>query len=129
MRMIHIISNKNSRQNEMLFCAIGQCRRAVLFTLIVVFACSQIASASNDKSYISTEQGKGTFTLSASGKSVPLYASSQDYPGVLRVLKHLQKDLTNVTGAQPDLSIDTMPASKEIVLIGTLGRSPVIDKL
>lgn len=122
-------NNKNSNQNETLRRAFGQCRWTMLFTLIIVVARSPIASASSNKSYISTEQGKGKFALSASGKSAPLYVSSQDYPGVLRVLKHLQKDITNVTNAPPELSIDTMPASKEIVLVGTLGKSPLIDKL
>ncbi len=115
------ISNKHFSQNEIL--------RAMIFILIVVFACPQIASASSNKSYISTEQGKGNFALSASGKSAPLYVSSQDYPGAIRVLKHLQTDIARVTNAPPDISIDKLPASKEIVLIGTLGRSPVIDKL
>lgn len=89
----------------------------------------QIALARNNESYISTKKGKGNFTLSASGKSAPLYVSSKDYPGVIRVLKHLQIDISRVTNAQPDLSIDTIPGSKEIVLVGTLGRSPLIDKL
>jgi hypothetical protein len=97
----------------------------VIFTLIG----AQTASASANGSYISTVKGRGSFTLSTSGKSAPIYASSQDYSGVIRVLKHLQTDIARVTGAPPDISLDQPPPSNEIVLIGTLGRSPVIDKL
>ncbi|NUO83594.1 hypothetical protein HUU05_26260, partial [candidate division KSB1 bacterium] len=69
-----------------------------------VFACVVgLASASTNDSYIITTKAKSAFTLSASGKSAPLYASSQDYPGVHRVLKQLQVDITRVTNAPPDL--------------------------
>ena len=119
------------QQKKTLLRSFEQYSWTVLFTLVAFFggALPQIALARNNESYISTKKGKGNFTLSASGKSAPLYVSSKDYPGVIRVLKHLQIDISRVTNAQPDLSIDTIPGSKEIVLVGTLGRSPLIDKL
>jgi len=86
-------------------------------------------SLKGDGSYISTKRIAGSFALSANSKSSPLYVSSRDYPGVLRVLNHLQSDIERVTNAKPTLSIDAVPTSKEIVLVGTLGRSPLIDKL
>ncbi len=89
----------------------------------------QTPSRTDCTSYISVKKENGCFTLSASGKSAPLYASSKDYLGVIRVLKHLQADIGRVTNAEPEISIDTVPASKEIVLIGTLGKNPTIDKL
>jgi hypothetical protein len=99
-----------------------------LFVLLVFFGFQNALAKDND-SYVSTEKGKGRFVLSASGKSAPLYVSSQDYPGVLRVLQNLQADMARITNAPPEISTDKLPAAKEIVLIGTLGRSPLIDKL
>jgi hypothetical protein len=109
-------------------------RKFFLFTLIVffsviLFSFPLIALVNGDESYISTEKRKGTFTLCESGKSSPLWVSSQDYPGVIRVLKQLQTDIANVTNAKPSLSMDTIPQADQIVLVGTLGKSPVIDKL
>lgn len=103
--------------------------RLALFCAGFAFAVSQIAFAVDGASYISAKNGKGNFTLSASGKSAPVQVSSRDYPGVIRVLKHLQSDIGRVTNAEPELSIDNLPAAKEIVLVGTIGKSPVIDKL
>ena len=80
-------------------------------------------------SNISTEKAKGDFTLSSNGKSAPLYISTEDYPGVIRALRDLQTDIKKVTNAEPQLSIDSMPEGKEVVIIGTLGKSPVIDQL
>ncbi|MCI0698031.1 glycosyl hydrolase 115 family protein [candidate division KSB1 bacterium] len=101
----------------------------MFFTLAVLFVYPLLAFASRNESYVSTEKGKGNFALSVSGKTAPLCVSSQDYPGVLRVLKHLQTDIARVTNTPPEISMGKLPASKEIVLIGTLGRNPVIDKL
>ena len=94
-----------------------------------LLAYSQIAFSNDNKSYVSTIQGQAHFTLSASGQSAPLCASSQDYPGVIRVLKQLQSDIESVTNNKPYLSIDTLPESKEILVVGTIGKSPLIDKL
>jgi hypothetical protein len=83
--------------------------------------------AKEDGSYISTT--KGVFTLSASGRTAPLIVSSRDFPGVRRVLGHLQNDLHAVTGARPILCIDSLPSSRTAVIVGTIGRSTLIDEL
>ena len=93
---------------------------------------SQTYKIKNDgtsKSYISTINEKGDFILSAQGRSAPLYISKQDYPGVIRALRDLQNDIKKVTNSEPQLLIDNIPSEKEIVIVGTLDRSPVIDGL
>jgi hypothetical protein len=124
--------NKNSKHHVTLLHASAHLWRNILLTLLfvaLVFACPKAAPADDNKSYVSTEKSKGVFSLSESDNSAPLCVSSQDYPGVIRVLKHLQADIERVTNVKPDLSIDTIPSAKEIVLVGTLGKSPLIDKL
>ncbi|TGD79482.1 glycosyl hydrolase 115 family protein [Hymenobacter wooponensis] len=79
--------------------------------------------------YVSAKKSKGSFTLAASGKTAPLFASSSDWPGVLRAAKDLQADINRVTKLQPTLTTDQSPKGKEVVLIGTLGKSPLIDQL
>lgn len=85
--------------------------------------------AGMDDTTIVTEKSEGAFALSENGRSAPLYASSQDYPGVIRVLKHLQQDIASVTNAQPDIILDDIPETKNLVLVGTLGKSPSLEKL
>jgi hypothetical protein len=81
------------------------------------------------ESYIRFEKVKGGFPLSVFGRSAPLCVSSKDYPGVLLILKAFQNDIAHVTGARPDIFTDKVPSSKEIIIVGTLGRSPLVDKL
>ena len=85
--------------------------------------------AIGDSTYISISGGKDLFMLSASGKSTTLCINSIDYPGVIRALNDLKTDIGKVTNNEPGMVIDKIPHQKEIVIVGTLGKSPVIDQL
>ena len=82
-----------------------------------------------ENSYVTSQKEAKDFKLSESGKSTPLFISSKDYPGVIRALKDLQSDIKKVTNAEPSLSIDKFPKEKELVIVGTLGKNEIIDKL
>lgn len=98
----------------------------LIFLLIIV----NNTFAIDPSSYISYKNSRGSFSLSAHGKSAPLYISPNDYPGVIRALKDLQTDITNVTKAQPRFSKGNITATgDDLVLVGTVGKSALIDKL
>jgi hypothetical protein len=69
------------------------------------------------------------FALSTGGRSTPLVVSAQDFTGVVRAVKDLRTDVGRVTGAEPSLSMDAMPTARHVVIVGTIGRSPLIDQL
>ncbi len=96
------------------------------FFFLTFFQCAAQVWAGD--SYISIKNGQSFFPLVADGKSAPLCVSSQDYPGVLRVAGHLQMDIKKVTGIKPKL-IKDKTIGNTIVIIGTIGKNPVIDKL
>jgi hypothetical protein len=87
-----------------------------------------LPSISND-SYITLIKGNGSFILSESGKPAAIYFDSNDYPGVIRAIKDLQNDIDSVTSTMPILSNAGIPESENIIIIGTLGKSPLVDKL
>jgi hypothetical protein len=99
----------------------------VLFVLTLCWP--QLTFAIGGKSYVRFENGKGRFPLSSSGKSAPLCVSSKDYPGVLAILKNFQNDIESVSDARPEILVDSLPHSEKLVLVGTIGRSPLMDKL
>ena len=94
-----------------------------------LFAAPQNPSSQSTGSYVSVRKVAGGFTLSASGHSSPLVVSSQDYAAVKRAAGNLQSDIHNVSQAKPELVSDALPKSKEVVLVGTLGRDSLIDGL
>ena len=79
--------------------------------------------------YIAFSPGRGRFPLVAHGIAAPLVVSSQDYPGVTRVVGDLASDLRKVTGVKPAISHDSVPRTSTAVLIGSIGKSPLIDNL
>jgi len=56
-------------------------------------------------------------------------ALGYDQVRVAGAAKNLQADVQRVTSIEPQLVVGDAPAEKMLVLIGTLGKSPVIDKL
>ncbi len=54
--------------------------------------------------------------------------SSDDFPVAGLAAKDLQADLAAVTGRRPGLSTRA-PSGRQAILIGTLGRNPLIDRL
>ncbi|WP_242126532.1 glycosyl hydrolase 115 family protein [Sphingobium sp. Sx8-8] len=69
----------------------------------------------------------GGFELAGKGGNIPLFVDDGDFPGVLRAARDLAADIGRVTGA--DAKLSATPDRPRMVLIGTLGKSPVIDRL
>src|SRR5450756_1124754 len=86
-------------------------------------------SVSGPGSYISTNPRRADFSLVASGSAAPIAVSASDYPGVVRAVGDLRADIQRVTGVQPLASDDQVPPGRDVVLIGTIGHSPLIDSL
>ncbi|OXY98852.1 glycosyl hydrolase [Streptomyces diastatochromogenes] len=62
----------------------------------------------------------GAFSLAGA----PVVVSAGDHPGVVRVAGDLRDDIERVMGVRPGSTIARFP-----VLVGTIGRSPLIDGL
>ena len=94
--------------------------------LLLILSTTQVGAQQH---FVSSVKGGNSFGLSVSDKTTPLYASPIEYPGVIRALQDLQSDITRVTGNQPMLVTDTIPTASEIVLVGTIGKQPLLDQL
>lgn len=69
------------------------------------------------------------FPLAAEGTAVGIFVDAADDPAVVRAAGDLQSDVERVSGARPDL-LRALPRSAPLlVLVGTLGASPAIDRL
>jgi hypothetical protein len=87
------------------------------------------AAAGADDGYISFSATPGGFPLVAGGKAAPIVVSASDHPGVVRAVGDLQADVERVTGVKPAVATDEVPAQSDVVLVGTIGKSPLVDKL
>lgn len=96
----------------------------------VLLLCASSASfALGEKSYINTSAKSGDFTLATPTQTATLYVDSRDYPGVQRAVKNLQVDIEKVSAQKPQLLQTAADLQHSTVIIGTLGRSQLIDDL
>ena len=71
----------------------------------------------------------GALPLVTADRIAPLQAADNDWPGVLRAARDLQADIGRVTGRKPDFSTAAPAQAPVAVLIGTVGKSSLIDGL
>ncbi|HUA78763.1 MAG TPA: glycosyl hydrolase 115 family protein [Dyella sp.] len=87
------------------------------------------ALALGEPKYVSSSPTPGSFALEQHGVATPLLVSDADWPGVIRAVGDLSQDIERVTGHEAPVMKNAHVASGEVVLIGTIGKSPLIDEL
>jgi hypothetical protein len=87
------------------------------------------ASAIGDEQMVTFGKSARDFALARDGRPAAIVACTADHPGVLRVIGMFRKDIEQVTGTPPAYVTDGAPPSGPVVIIGTIGKSPVIDAL
>ena len=97
--------------------------------LMLLFAVA-CANAGNDGAwrqpqFVTFEKTDG-FTIVADGRVAPLCVDAKDWTGVSLATASLADDVERVTGRRPEVTNKPQPGS---VIIGTVGRSRIIDKL
>ncbi|GAB3962021.1 glycosyl hydrolase 115 family protein [Spirosoma harenae] len=103
--------------------------RVACFLVLISWQLPLFCLAIDTRVYVTNQKGEGQFALVADGKATPFITSAAEYPGVVRALKNLQADIKQVTQLLPDLKANKSSLTGEIVLVGTLGKSPLIDQL
>lgn len=79
--------------------------------------------------YVSAKNGSGRFPLVAAGDAAKIVVSDEDFDGVVRVAGDLRDDIESVTGVEPELSTEGDADEEVLVILGTLGKSPLIEQL
>jgi hypothetical protein len=97
--------------------------------LVAVAPTPAVAHAAAGGDYVSTSAGPGRFPLVSGGRAAPIVVATSDYAGVIRVVDDLQADIAAVTGVKPAVSHDRIPAGSAPVIVGTIGKSTLIDRL
>jgi hypothetical protein len=88
------------------------------------------AHALGGPAYVASTPQAGAFTLVQQGSASPLLVSPSDWPGVVRAVGDLSQDVKRVTDASPVVIQDAAQLrGQDVVLIGTIGKSPLIDEL
>ena len=79
--------------------------------------------------YVKTAPAAGDFPLVQTNSAAVFWADPNDFPGVIRAAHDLQTDLARVTGISPAFSLAKDSPGINVVIVGTVGKSEVIDRL
>jgi hypothetical protein len=75
--------------------------------------------------YVATSSRPGAFALVENGSAAAVRVDATDWPGIQRAAHDLQADVNRVTGVTPAWDA----TGRKMVLIGTVGKSPLIEQL
>jgi hypothetical protein len=81
------------------------------------------------KLYIELSPNAGSFPIVRSGTASALWVDPADYVGVVRAVGDLKNDIALVTGVNPKVSHTASDIDRTAIIIGTIGKSSLIDKL
>ncbi len=71
----------------------------------------------------------GSVSLIKSARAAPIYVDPTDHVGVLRAAADLQGDIEKVGSIRPVLNTSMLVSGAEVVIVGTIGKSALIDNM
>lgn len=98
-------------------------------TLVLISFSIFASSATGELSYINNVKEANSFILAEKGFVPNIYFSSEDFPGVIKAANSLQNDIQMVTNQKPQLISQLDKKQKFLIIIGTVGKSQIIDNL
>ncbi|ACE84961.1 conserved hypothetical protein [Cellvibrio japonicus Ueda107] len=100
----------------------------VFFFLVTLFS-SAGSLALGEDSWLTASSRGGQFVLVGNKTQASLYIDSNDFSGAQRSARHLQQDIAKVSGKTLALIQDASQLSGTAVIMGTIGKSALIDRL
>jgi hypothetical protein len=106
-------------------------RRLLLAALLGLCLCTPLrtAHAIGQPRYILQEPAPGAFPIVQAKTAAAIYVDAADWPGVARAAADLQADIARVTAVTPALLRAAQGLGPTAIIVGTIGRSPIIDRL
>ncbi len=109
--------------------ALKMARLQILLSLAFLL-CSGTVSAFTlgDAPYIEYAASPGSFAIVQHARAATIYVDANDDAGVVRAAHDLQSDVRRVSGCVPIIT-HAAPLPTNVILIGTIGKSAIIDQL
>ncbi|HEU5078670.1 MAG TPA: glycosyl hydrolase 115 family protein [Opitutaceae bacterium] len=102
---------------------------SVSAVLLLLVLCTSSGFALGQKQYVAFSEEPGAFPLVNRGGAAPILVDKNDWAGVTRAAHDLQADVERVTKNRPEFQTGSTASAAHAVVVGTLGRSQLIDQL
>ena len=109
----------------------GLGRRAVSKALVGVWAALSpwLASGIGQPPLVQPVAKEGSFAIVDAGSAAVIQVDERDWPGVHHAANDLRTDIARVTGITPILTHDEPALGSHVIIVGTIGKSRLIDQL
>jgi hypothetical protein len=105
-------------------------QRLAALAMLLSLSCGGAAQALGHAPFVVLDQaGSGGVALLQDGQAAVVHVDSSDYAGVVRAAGDLQADIERVSGVRPVLDTGAATQGRNLILVGTLGKSALIDRL
>ena len=101
----------------------------VLVAFVLALVCATSIYGLGQTRYVEFSASPGAIRLYGDGVAAAIIVDSQEYPGVLRAAHDLQTDIERVTKIRPALINDPPAQATDVIIIGTLGKGRLIERL
>jgi hypothetical protein len=101
----------------------------LIAAIYVLFFSNYETLAIGQSQYVQSEATAGCFPIVQRNSAATIWVDSGDWPGVIRAVHDLQSDIARVTGKTSAIHHDAGSLAKYAVIVGTIGRSHIIDDL
>src|ERR1035437_1682716 len=100
---------------------------ALLFFVLLVTPHNGFALG--QKSYVEGVPSRDSFPIVQGKTAATIYVDSSDHVGVVRAANDLKADVARVTSLSPAISHEEKSLGENVILVGTIGKSQIIDRL
>jgi hypothetical protein len=97
--------------------------------LLALLAVPHDSFALGQERYIEVAPGMGSFPIVQEKNASMIYVDAADFAGVVRAADDLKTDIARVTGISTGTSHVETNLGKNVIIIGTIGKSALIDRL
>jgi hypothetical protein len=105
-----------------------RCLRLLPFVLFLL-SLDREARALGREHYVEETARAGSFGIVRQSTAASIYVDANDFTGVVRAATDLQGDVTRVAGLTPVVANATDRLGPNAIIIGTIGKSAIIDQL
>src|ERR1022692_1133091 len=103
--------------------------KTLLLTALCLFIFVRDSLALGQAQYVENVSRQNSFPIVQGNAAASLYVDASDFAGVVRAVNDLQADVGRVTGLTPAILHAETGLGKNVIIVGTIGRSRVIDRL
>src|ERR1039457_902771 len=94
---------------------------------LFLFVCDSLALG--QAQYFAIVSRQNSFPIVQGNAAASLYVDSDDFAGIVRAANDLQADVVRVTGVTPAILHEETGLGKNVIIVGRIGKSRLIDRL